>query len=697
MTVGMPGAAIGGLFYLFSALAMPVREAFRAIRGSRRPEAGERPARWGPALRQAGIALGILVTMWATGWLLSLGLEHQISASHIFIAPGAGRGPGPESLRNALRVAALALSLGTLASVLASVQFLRWTVGRRSRRGVVLVLSPPAVEEIGPARERSAGGRRASLDPAASAAEEPHTSARGTRTLVATLHVVALLAIGSCILALPASCAWGAATTAEGVHLARADSAYAAGASALAEREYAAVVEANSEQTHALYRLAELRWRDPKRSLWLLWRYVKLEPEDAWGWMALGEAYARVGHDEQARACYDEALTRVPQERDAVVGRARLLARAGRSDAAIAAYECWLEAHPQDAEAWNDLGRERQKSGRAPGAVRAFERSAAQQPDPRTESRLAAARRLAGPALEPSFGGSWDSDQHSLLHAGVAVDFAAADRLRLGVSGVRTHASDPGLQRDVDALALDARWRPRATLQLEARPGLARVEAAPGVQAADAVPTVHVRTRWRAPRGRAAAELRFDRDLVAVSPLLVSNHVVRDEVGAQFELPLAGPLRLRGVGRFATLDASFESNRRRVLQGGLVLRASPSLELSTTYQHLAYDHPSDAGYFAPREVQLVEAGSYAELDDLGRWSLALDLGAGAQRTTAFGVPPDRWQPAVRLWAQIAFALASGRALRLECEGYHAQLGFESASSSGWSYGFAAASLRWAIP
>ena len=699
MTVWMPGAAVGGLFYLLSALAMPAREAFRALRSSGRRRDGARPARWGRALRQAGIALGILLTMAATGWLLALVLQRQISATRIHLETGVGLGPGTGSVWKVLQAAALVLSLGTLAAVLAGVQVLRWTVGRRSARGTLAVLpSPtPAVESRqGPRRERRASGldRRTCVDDAPDATPKP--DARGDRALAEAMHVVAVVAILGCVVALPASPAWGTAAP-EAAHLARADSAYVAGASSLAENEYAAVLAADPEQTHALYRLAELRRRDPKQSLWLLWRYVKLEPEDAWGWIALGEAYARIGHHDDALVCYGEALERAPQERDAVVGRARLLARAGRSDAAIAAYERWLEVHPEDAEAWSDLGRECQKVGRAPAAVHAFGMSASQHADPRTGSRLAAARRLAGPALEPSFGGSWDSDGHSLVHIGVAVDFAAADRLRLGVSGVRTQASDPDLHRDVEQLALEARWRPRATLQLEARPGVSHVEAAPGLPSAGEVPTVRVRARWRAPSSRAAAELRLDRDLVAASPLLVSNHVVRDEVGAQLDLPLAGPLSLRGAGRLATLDTSFESNRRHSLQGGLVLHATPSVELSTTYQHLAYDHPSDAGYFAPREVQIVEVGSYAEFDDLGRWSLALDLGAGAQRTAAFGLPSDRWQPALRLWSQIAFALAPGRAIRLECEGYHAQVGFESASSSGWSYGFAAASLRWAIP
>ncbi len=64
MTVGLPGTGIGGLFYLFSALFMPIRELWRAALGKGRP----RDLRI--ALRQAGMSLLII----ATGWLTSLAL-----------------------------------------------------------------------------------------------------------------------------------------------------------------------------------------------------------------------------------------------------------------------------------------------------------------------------------------------------------------------------------------------------------------------------------------------------------------------------------------------------------------------------------------------------------------------------------------------------------------------------------------------
>lgn len=54
MNAGLPGTGLGGLFYLLLALAMPVIELVRTLRGDRSPE------RWRLALTQSGIALGII-------------------------------------------------------------------------------------------------------------------------------------------------------------------------------------------------------------------------------------------------------------------------------------------------------------------------------------------------------------------------------------------------------------------------------------------------------------------------------------------------------------------------------------------------------------------------------------------------------------------------------------------------------------
>jgi hypothetical protein len=116
MTVGIPGTGIGGLFYLASALWLPVRGVFRRMRGER--------VAWVHALAQAAIALGVLGGLWLTGALLSL-----------LIAPLLGPATRAGHLAamhrsNVLRAASVLAGLGTLSLVLTAVQVARVTVHR---------------------------------------------------------------------------------------------------------------------------------------------------------------------------------------------------------------------------------------------------------------------------------------------------------------------------------------------------------------------------------------------------------------------------------------------------------------------------------------------------------------------------------------------------------------------------------------
>jgi hypothetical protein len=116
MTVGLPGVGIGGIFYLVSALLMPVRSLVAVLRG--RAE----DARWPTVLRQSALALGILGALWLTGLALGWIIAHLMPEATRVVA-GGGRSPG--EVRSVVRTTAFALSLGTLAGVLALVQLLR--------------------------------------------------------------------------------------------------------------------------------------------------------------------------------------------------------------------------------------------------------------------------------------------------------------------------------------------------------------------------------------------------------------------------------------------------------------------------------------------------------------------------------------------------------------------------------------------
>lgn len=114
MTAGLPGVGIGGIFYLASAIMMPARSLVAVVRGR------AHEARWRLALRQAGIASGILLALWATGlalsWIIATAFPHAMIS---------GAGAASTHVRSVVRTSALLLSFGTLAAVLLCVQLLR--------------------------------------------------------------------------------------------------------------------------------------------------------------------------------------------------------------------------------------------------------------------------------------------------------------------------------------------------------------------------------------------------------------------------------------------------------------------------------------------------------------------------------------------------------------------------------------------
>ena len=124
MVTGIPGAGIGGLFYLVSAFSLPLRVARRWLRGERDD------LRTGDVLRQVLIAAGILGGIWITGWLLGLVVTHGLLERTR--EAGSLRGL-PGATPNVVRVAALLAGFATLGLVILTVEMGRFVFARRTR------------------------------------------------------------------------------------------------------------------------------------------------------------------------------------------------------------------------------------------------------------------------------------------------------------------------------------------------------------------------------------------------------------------------------------------------------------------------------------------------------------------------------------------------------------------------------------
>lgn len=680
MTVGLPGAGIGGLFYLLSALFMPVHAGLDlAFRKSGIVRGASRQPPWGLIWRQFATAVAIIAGLWLTGWALAALLLRHPGVMGQMQSTDVGK-----RLPNVLRVAAVMVSLATLFGVLAVVQIARLVV---------------------------------------SAEVERRRTVAAAATTVATLGLL-------CIFIAPVAAAQGnnVRTQDAARHIAAADSAFTAEDTAAARREYEAALRIDPTSSRALYRLGQLNRRDPRQAVRFFRRYTDAEPTDAWGWIALGEAFASEGRFGDALSAYASAARIAPTERDVVTGRARLLARAGRTDDAIGEYERWTLSHPADAEALRNLGDQRRRAGRFVESARAYQRSLAIESSDRARQRLSSARAFAAPAVEALGGGSTDSDENRSVRAGGVASANVTDRTRAQISASRRRISGIA-DMTVDDASVGIVSRPLAAFRLEASGGVARPGSTstititttpstgsvsgngrgrgrtvpPGTvvdtttQGGDNIFIGSVRGVWRQPGGHASLDLRATRTLLDATSILVINRVVRNEVAGRADLLIVPRVRLRAGGRAGTYSAAGGDNTRLSLLGGLAVSISDAAEISGIFQRLTFGHATSSGYFAPRVAQLAEGGTYAEFESESGVLLAVDGGAGFQRLQEFGGAMGRWEPAYRLFASLDVPLRPASGLHFEMDSYDSRLGSDVATTaSSWRFISFSAALRLAL-
>ena len=119
MTPGVPGAGIGGLFYLASTVLLPFRSLARRLRG----QPDSLTAR--QFMHTLAIASGVVAGLWITGWALARLLPDEVLRSVAASPAGSSR------VRTVLPVATFATGVATLLTVLTAVEIARYARGRR--------------------------------------------------------------------------------------------------------------------------------------------------------------------------------------------------------------------------------------------------------------------------------------------------------------------------------------------------------------------------------------------------------------------------------------------------------------------------------------------------------------------------------------------------------------------------------------
>jgi hypothetical protein len=116
MTPGVPGAGIGGLFYLASTLLLPFRSLMRRLRGKPDPVSSRQMR------HNVAMAGGVVAGLWVVGWLLAF-----IVPDEMVNTPSGGTVP----MRTILPVATFATAVATLLLVLGTVEIARLVQARR--------------------------------------------------------------------------------------------------------------------------------------------------------------------------------------------------------------------------------------------------------------------------------------------------------------------------------------------------------------------------------------------------------------------------------------------------------------------------------------------------------------------------------------------------------------------------------------
>ena len=443
---------------------------------------------------------------------------------------------------------------------------------------------------------------------------------RSTRRLALALAAV---------LAAPALRAQEGTATA-GVHA--GDAAWDAGRRAEALARYREAVLADSvSSSRAVFRLAVLHTERDQLDEAIRWhrQYVRLEPRDDEGRVALARVLSWAGRYDEAISTYDSVLARDATWRDAALGRARTLAWAGRLDASAQAYRGWLAAHQSDADAWTGLGQVLRWSGRARAASVALRRALDAAPAHRDAmDQLRWVEVELSPAVEPVVSHADDSDGNRSTLLGVSMSVPALGGGTVGLSRREARLLATSATSTTARVARTVTLG-RARLRVDA--GAARLES-PG--ASETALLLGARA-WGALHPRVSAGLGVARAPFDETAALIRNGIATTALDGDVTLALPRRTTLALGGGVTRLTGGDSANVRTAAMASLRWAARRGLSVATTARTFGYERAARDGYFAPERYLLLEGSARAEAGrDLG-WGGTLEAGLGRQAITPF--------------------------------------------------------------
>jgi hypothetical protein len=195
----------------------------------------------------------------------------------------------------------------------------------------------------------------------------------------------------------------------------------------------------------------------------------------------------------------------------------------------------------------------------------------------------------------------------------------------------------------------------------------------------------------------AKLDLGFERSVFDLSPLIVSNRVIRNQFTVHPELKLRDGWRLRELAEMGPVTSVGESNVRYNSELTVGHKLGKESELYSTYSILHYARSTNAGYFSPDLVQNMEGGWSTDLDR-NALSLSLDLGLGAGHAKEHGTETfGPWGLSGHTGAYLTWTVRDGADINASYEYEYDQSNpaVQPSTSGAWHMSIVTLSFRWA--
>ena len=306
-------------------------------------------------------------------------------------------------------------------------------------------------------------------------------------------------------------------------------------------------------------------------------------------------------------------------------------------------------------------------------------------------------------ALKPEWMFSSDSDGNIRQLLRVGDDYAIGDRSRLGVlyrQELIYNVASTSVTEKVREAGVIGEWHPNEVVKVEGMLGVSQTGGTAADTEGETVPaaTVPVSNAQATftPVGDAFRfDLGFKRAIFDLSPQLVANRVVRNDLILHPQLGLDSGWRFRELAEIGPVTMPGKSNNRYNSESTVARQLAKNSELYTTLSMLHYREASDAGYFSPDLAQSLEGGWSTDLDRRV-FSLSLDFGLGASREREHGSTFGPWGIAGHSETDLTWRMGHGRELRASYEYYYDQStpAVESPGDGPWHMMILKVSFRW---